>query len=186
MAYEPHPFAIEHAVVAACASPCAKSKRGVAIVTADDPTRSYWMHSVAFNGPPRGIPCDGSAACAEHCGRRCVHAEMRALRGLSPYTIASLRSRGLLVELVHVKVVDGKLVGGGGPSCFTCSREILDCGIVDRVWLFERAPRLATPGPSPSAGPFAGPFRALPEQPQWRSYDAVSFHQITLRNNGIY
>lgn len=118
------PLEVARAVDWAKMSPCAKSKRGVVILQVDGT-----VAGCGFNHPPDGLRCTGDDACRAACGKICVHAEMMALRNAGA-------SAGPL-ELVHVKVVDGELVPGGGPSCSPCARDLLDDGRVVAVWLFH-------------------------------------------------
>jgi len=111
--------ALKLAVEAACMSPCGKSKRGVVIFGGSRAS------VVGFNGPPDGFACDGSDACREACGKVCRHAEARALDRCFDHT-----------DLLHVKVIGGLPVPSGPPSCWQCSRAIIDCGI-KRVWLLH-------------------------------------------------
>ncbi len=136
-------LALDQAVLEAAQSSCQKSKRGVVIWS--NPWRGFIVQ--AHNGPPPGFACDGSDACRSACGKLCQHAEMRAL------FLARLGT-----DLLHVKVVDGKAVPSGPPSCWQCSRAILDQGI-QRVWL-------------------------LHEDGLW-SYSAEDFHVQTLQNCGL-
>jgi len=169
---QPHPRAIEIAVRQAMESPCQKSKRGVVIYASPGAEYPFFNFGFGHNGPPTMINCDGSEACLADCGRRCVHAEMRAHRDAmaSKFDISVARGMGLKIHLVHVKAVGGVLVGGGGPSCFTCSREIVDSQLVDLVWLYESA------------------FTSDADAPRsrWVCYSAADFHHKTLQNNGIY
>ncbi len=72
-------------------------------------------------------------------------------------------------DLVHVKIGDdGRLVAGGLPSCWQCSRAILDCGFIDGVWLYEEWPT--------SDGGVSD---------VWHRYTAESFHRTTLYNCGM-
>lgn len=61
-------------------------------------------------------------------------------------------------EMLHIKVVDGEPVPSGPPFCWQCSRHILDAGI-KTMWLLE--------------------------EDGWKSYTAMEFHTITMRNCGI-
>lgn len=167
----PPDIAIAKALEAATRSPCHKSKRGVCAFV----EHGFGFSSLAlgFNGPPGDLTCDGSPACRESCGKRCVHAEMRAIRPLMGHSNLDR------VQLVHVKAVDGKLVAGGGPSCWQCSREILDVGI-GGVWLFERTLR-------DNEGDNGLPLSAvaIEDAPAWRYYSADDFHRATLEACGI-
>lgn len=155
---------IAFAIEAAKQSPCAKSKRGAVLF--DDEDRVWGK---GWNGPPPQVggslsKCDGSATCREHCTKRCLHAESRAV-------VDAMTNRGSsFPAMLHVKIdEDGKLVAGGGPSCWQCSRLIVDVGFITGVWLYQRA------------------FADGPEDHQitWRWYKAVDFHRITAAACGI-
>jgi ADP-ribose pyrophosphatase YjhB (NUDIX family)/deoxycytidylate deaminase len=137
---------IDLAVSLGSKSPCAKSKRGVVVLRTDGPIVGH-----GYNHPPGDRLCAGDAACREACGKLCVHAEMEALRDVG------LRKGPL--EVVHAKVVDGRLVAGGGPSCSPCARDMLDDGRVVAVWLFH------------SEG--------------WRRYSIAEFYELTIRECGL-
>lgn len=151
MRHDPPADVVEKAIKAARTSPCAKSKRGVVLFDDVGPI------SVAHNAPPAGFTCDGSDACRAACGRVAVHAEQRAilLGAERPYSLD-------VASALHMKVVDGELVAGGGPSCVDCSKLILAAGIA-YVWLYE----------------------AHPAGPKWVRYDAVEFHRLSLVANGL-
>jgi site-specific DNA-cytosine methylase len=69
-------------------------------------------------------------------------------------------------DLVHVELgPDGGVVPCDGPSCWQCSREILDVGFVGGVWLYEHI--LLAPGR------------------MWRRYPAEEFYRVTLENCGM-
>lgn len=172
---QPSDAIIEIAVDAAKRSPCAKSKRGVVIF--ERGITSFRIHSVAHNSPPWPYECDGSAACQANgnCWRVAVHAEERAILDGGKLRVGTSHQVGLEIELLHVKVVDGELVPGKGPSCELCSKLILEAGI-DRVWLFQadESEERWPPGIEPV------------RRGVWNSYDALGFHRITLRNLGLY
>jgi hypothetical protein len=95
-----------------------------------------------------------------------VHAEARAIR--EAYVRCRPDPGGLPpldgLELLHAKIAGpGQLVAGGPPSCWQCSREILDAGLA-AVWLFE-----SIHGGRSSEG-------------IWRRYTAKEFHEVTWRN----
>jgi deoxycytidylate deaminase len=164
----PHDIAIQVALDAAAESPCAKSRRGVAAFV-EDADRDWYdgrrIVAVGHNGPPAPFMCDGTSACRADCGRRCVHAEMRALRQVVQWPMPER------VRLVHVKIDGrGELVAGPGPSCWQCSREVLDVGIAG-VWLYELDAR----GPTTSAH-----VEGLIHGTGWRFYSALDFHRATL------
>ncbi len=129
----------EVAVLAARQGPCAKSKRGVVLVSAYPligEARGLIQNSGFFNGPPAPFVCSGTAECAKACGQISVHAEARA--------VDWLRDCRRRAALVHVKIdseivdLDKKtLVAGGPPSCVTCSRAMLESGAVTDVFLYQ-------------------------------------------------
>ena len=123
----PPEWAVQMAVEVARESPCSKSKRGVVIYRKGLPE----VLSVGFNATP-DRSCGKDAACAAVCSKICVHAEMAALRGVA-------KGDGKLWEMVHVKLgTKDELVSGGGPSCWQCSREIVERrDILSGVWLYE-------------------------------------------------
>jgi deoxycytidylate deaminase len=178
-------------------SPCAKSKRGVVIfhpsgnivaMGCNRPPRIGWppqLHGVEQT--MRARECDGSAACRESCAKRCIHAESTAVRTLV-YSFAQTmlemrvtdqrRQRAMLgeFELVHVKIgADGDLVAGGGPSCWQCSREILDVGI-GFVWLY-----LTGEAAAEAAGEIGSDAA-----PTWMRYSAIDFDEISRKACGVY
>lgn len=134
---------IAQAIGAAALSPCAKSKRGVAIWRGDSTL------VVRHNRPPPGFACDGGATCREHCGKLCVHAEQAALLHCTDAAGA---------EMLHIKVVDGRAVSSGPPSCWQCSRLIL-AARVSGVWLLHET--------------------------GWRRYEPHEFHRLTLEQCGL-
>lgn len=151
---EPYPSVVEAAVKVAASSPCVKSKRGAAIYEVDQ----EHVLSTGFNGPPMGGPCLGNEACFKQCNKYCVHAEAAAIQALSCLQEYE-HNYDSPKYLVHAKVVDGKLVAGGPPSCWACANLILDCEYFIFVWLFED----------------------LWEGPKWTCWDDESFYRATLR-----
>jgi deoxycytidylate deaminase len=137
------------AVEEAMRSPCAKSKRGVVVFT----RRSIVRYG--HNHPPLGMACDGSAACREHCNKLCVHAEEAALADLASMNPLPVGP----IDMLHVKAMDGVAVPSGPPSCWQCSRKILDSGLIDTMWLLH-----------------AGGLQA---------YAPSVFHEMTLRECGL-
>lgn len=139
----------ERAALEARESTCVKSKRGAAIFHRDTDT----LVAAAANGPPYGFECGGTSqggvvACREACNRVAVHAEERAI----------IRACGALggLEMVHAKIdFRWELQISGEPSCWQCSRMILEAGI-SHVWLFGKD--------------------------GWRGWDALAFHAATLKN----
>jgi len=131
----------EHAALALATkvgseSPCAKSKRGVVLFC-----RTYGLLGVGNNHPPDNFRCDGSDECRASCNRVCVHAEMDALaqfcQELQDNFLMRVDQRGpIRPEMLHVKVVDGKAVSSGEPSCWQCSRHVVNFGI-KAFWLLH-------------------------------------------------
>ena len=138
--------ALETAVKAAVLSPCQKSKRGVAIFH-----REYGLSVAGCNHPPGPLKCDGTKACRKVCNKICVHAEQDAL----------LQSGAPLVgyEMLHVKVVAGKAVPSGPPSCWQCSRLILAAKL-KAMWLLH--------------------------EDGLRAYSPLQFHIMTLEHHEIH
>jgi hypothetical protein len=158
----PPEIAIERALDAAVQSPCAKSKRGVSAYVENE--HGVQIIERAFNRPPHPLTCDGSEACRRDCAKRCVHAEVRCVRGVAWHRTPER------LKLVHVKAVAGQLVAGDGPSCWQCSREILDAGVAG-IWLYE----LDAFAPTTSAL-----VDGIIHGTGWRYYDALAFHRATL------
>ncbi len=136
-------------------SPCAKSKRGVVI------WHGNRFLATGFNAPPEPFFCDGSAACRRDCGKICVHAEQAALLKCQYFPLIG-------ASMAHVKMVDGKPVPSGGPSCPDCSKKILFSG-VETMWLLEERPQLD-----------------VGFVPTWVPYTAFEFHRLTLVNCGLH
>jgi deoxycytidylate deaminase len=143
MAFTEHD-ALALAIKTARKSPCAKTKRGVVVFHRDG------YESIGWNHPPLGFACDGSPECRAACGQVCVHAEMDALLGLT--------LQGQTLEMLHVKVVDGKAVPSSYPSCWQCSRLILEARITT-MWLLH--------------------------EDGLHPYSAAEFHELTLRSWGL-
>lgn len=174
----PPPDLIAHAVRMAQRSPCAKSKRGAVVYDAaayKTPEGMEHPRSLAgrprvlgagHNGMPYPFACGGS--CGKACSPLCMHAEQRAVR------VAEREGHDLIAigscDLIHVKVVGGVLVAGGGPSCWECSKLVVESGIA-AVWLYEEQP--ARPAPAGSGG--------IRPPSLWRRYPAIDFHIATAR-----
>ena len=116
--------ALEEAVKIGTRSPCVKSKRGVVIFHRD----MSQVLAAAFNTPPEGFVCGHDEQCRRFCGKLCVHAEVGAL--------IQAGERAVGYDMLHVKVVDGKAVASGPPSCTDCSKAILEAGI-SSMWLLH-------------------------------------------------
>ena len=187
---KPPGFAIASAEGAAARSPCQKSKRGASVyrmltdlvaVDGERAERVEQTYADGYNGPPWiwdgddpdfELACDGSEACRKSCGKRCVHAEQRALLALIP----TLSDYSSALRMVHVELgPDGRVMAGKGPSCIDCSKLILDSGI-GGIWLYETAPGVW----------FKDDKRAESPPGIWRYYTARAFHEATMTNLGIY
>jgi len=155
--------ALAAAVTVGSCSPCAKSKRGVVIFC-----RSGIL-SAGYNHQPEPMSCDGSERCREHCAKLCIHAEEDALQHVLCGKDGEIVSnwQGPIVpylddaplQMLHVKVVDGKAVPSGNPSCWQCSRAILGFKKISRMWLLQE--------------------RGLV------SYEPSLFHSLSLANSGL-
>ncbi len=142
--------AIEAAITASMASSCQKSQRGCAIYTMVNGAPFVLGHG--FNSQPEPYKCNGQ--CLEHCNKLCVHAEVRAIQNVCNDSIWSPRD----ACMVHVKTVDGELAVSGPPSCWQCSRHILDEHMAG-VWLYHAT--------------------------GWVYYRSIDFHRLTLEYCGL-
>jgi len=173
----PDQYLIDTALELARRSPC-RSKRGVVLW---DPANGAHRGG-GFNGPPTGFSCPGPELCRRRavqqethiiqgtCGLRSIHAEMRAIDEARGY-IARHHPPGPY-DLLHVELApDGGVVACDGPACAQCSKHIVECGFVARVWLYV-----------------ANPLRdeRMPDafRPAWLSYDIAEFHRLSLIANG--
>jgi hypothetical protein len=182
----PPPNVVTVAVGTANAGPCAKSKRGAVVFerisefggesprqTLRDGDDRYLIRAACFNAPPLPVSCDGgSDACRKACREICVHAETGAL-------MAALDEAGRAVnrdewELVHVKTVNGRLVGSGPPSCWQCSKLMLGLRIAG-IWLYQKHEISVDLRNVPEAGETEPP-------PRWVFRTALDFHIETLEH----
>lgn len=203
----PPDFIVEAARLTALRSPCAKSKRGVVLFDRDGHTPERYDHlpGRGFNGQPGAFSCTGSAGCRTHCAKLCMHAEQRAIVDAMRYPQAVPL---YALELVHVKVVNNEVVPGGGPSCWQCSRLVVEVGLRG-VWLFEAqrwhdelrcracsqitivAQGSGTTGVCEQCDHVGRllqmPGKRIydPSSGEWNYYDALGFHEATLRACGI-
>ena len=187
----PPDYVIEAARLAAVRSPCDKSKRGVVLFCGEDTSdECVVVAGEGFNGPPPGFECGRSDACRQGCAKLCLHAEDRAIRqALVEWSAPPLND----LELLHVKVVDGVVVPGGGPSCWQCSRLVVEVGL-SGVWLYE-----ADVSRCLECKLFEDSSRRVEDRVKrcqecgsnltpfvsWRFYTALDFHRETLRACGI-
>lgn len=139
--------ALKDAVIAAAHSGCQKSRRGVVIFH----RHLGGLLTSGANHPPAPFKCDGSKACRKSCNKICIHAEEDAILKVG----TPLHG----YEMLHVKVVGGEAVASGGPSCWQCSRDILQAGF-ERMWLLHE-----------------GGLRA---------YSPIEFHRLTLETKGLH
>lgn len=151
----PPSMVVGRALDVAMSSPCGKSKRGVVIFDTEGS-----ITSIGTNGPPPPFICDGSDACKNDCPKICAHAEQRAvMRNTSSSHVCDV----LHVKIARTTPTGWELVAGGPPSCWQCSRMILDAGYRG-VWLYE--------------------LRGVDQT--WVYYTALEFHEATLKNCGLH
>ena len=140
--------ALKEAILLAQRSPCFKSQRGVVVFR-----RGKGYVGGGFNAPPKPFVCGRNIECTRNCNKLCVHAEQAALLDAERH-----QYEGPDLELLHVKAVLGHPVPSGPPSCWQCSRLILERQ-VGAVWLLH--------------------------EDGLRSYTAAEFHEATLRTCGL-
>jgi hypothetical protein len=185
-------------------SPC-RSKRGVVVFDPSDP--GAIAHTTGHNGPPFPLTCPGRPICAGLCGQISVHAESRALHAIGTGS-TKVRSR---LDLVHVELTPGSdVVACDGPSCLSCSKEILESGL-GGVWLYEAIPeehcphtlstrtecaycqneacRICPPPGYPRESCEHDVIDRHGTMPTidatWRYYTALAFHLATLARRGL-
>ena len=146
-------YALQEAVKAATNSKC-KSQRGVVIWH-----KTGGLLTRGWNAPPHPFVCDGSEQCILNCAKTAVHAEQAALLGLLDLSNAVTYLGADNLEMLHVKIVNGEPVFSEKPSCWQCSKLILQAGIKS-MWLFQK--------------------EGLVE------YTALDFHEQTLKNCELY
>lgn len=145
---------------------CRKSARRVIVF---DPN-TLRILGAGYNAPPCPLACDGSEACRRDCAKICIHAEQMAITRAT----AENKSQHLTgLELVHGKFVDGNLVAGGPPSCWQCSKLVLEVDLRG-VWLYQTPESLKRDD------------RIERIAPEWKFYNAVEFHWATLRECGLH
>jgi len=206
MTIKPPDYVIVEAVMKGAMSPCAKSKRGAVAYNVGEaakhtlrPLRAVIVAS-DYNGPPQPMTCDGSATCQRDCGKICQHAESRVIGT----ALADMRYEPECLNIVHAKVVNGRLVAGGPPSCASCSGLVLEQGI-GGVWLFEGVRSFERPcihcghthayttdeddaDNCPKCDSELHPIsKVIYSDPgTWRFYTGEDFHRTTLKNLGLY
>lgn len=126
---------------------CNKSKRVSAIIYPNG------IYEIATNSPPEPFACANNEQCKKVCNQTCIHAEERAI-------IKSLQRHGEVdfCLCLHLKIVDGKPVTSGCPSCVTCSRKLLECKIK---------------------------YMYLWQENGWKRWTAEEFHLETLNHLGL-
>lgn len=146
--------AVRAAMDAARHSPCAKTQRGAVVYRRENVDTVTGIGHVTlvgagFNGPP-GIgtgSCDRSDSCKRDCGKRCVHAEVRAL-------VAASRANGAF-DLVHVKDFHEATLKACGihpyPPLTTVESP------TERAWLPSNPPTVESPGQCPWVLPDGDP-----------------------------
>lgn len=209
-------------------SPCAKSKRGVILFdrmqhdfsaeldASKNRYRSSWDFVIVgrgFNGQPGNFVCTGDLMkCTGACAKLCLHAEQRAINQALVHSGDRVNGCSMSdLELVHVKVENGFVVPGGGPSCWQCSRLVVEVGIRG-VWLFE-AQRWHTESPCDTCSNITRleknasstgecPWCKADGRPgmlrfanakivyasdsgAWRFYNAQAFHAATIQECGL-
>lgn len=121
-------YALQHAVEYAKNSKC-QSQRGVVIWH-----RQKGLISAGWNAPPKPFVCDGSDACRGVCAKTAIHAEQAAIiQALKLYDYMVIHE----CEMLHVKIVDGKAVTSEKPSCWQCSKLILETRLKS-MWLYQK------------------------------------------------
>jgi deoxycytidylate deaminase len=119
-------WALEQAVKAAKNSTC-KSQRGIVIWN-----RKHGLMTSGWNALPKPFKCDSSEACRANCAKTAVHAEQAAILAFD-YINISIKD----CEMIHVKIVEGKAVVSEKPSCWQCSKLILQAGLKS-MWLYQK------------------------------------------------
>lgn len=120
-------WALNEAVKEAAKSKC-QSQRGVVIWN----ERNGLMGS-GHNRPPLPFICDGSDKCRANCGKTAVHAEQNALLDFTRRKHDIDLSE---CEMIHIKIIDGVAVPSKEPSCWQCSKLILEAGL-RAMWLYQ-------------------------------------------------
>lgn len=126
---------------------CNKSKRVSAIIY------SNGFSVIETNSPPLPFTCMNNENCKKICNKICVHAEERAI-------LSALDKYGDLWDCIcmHLKIVNGKPVPSGNPSCVTCSRKLLECKVK---------------------------YMYLWQEQSWKRWTSEEFHHETLLNLGL-
>lgn len=141
-------WALEEAVNAASHSKC-KSQRGVVIWD-----RATGNIVYGWNAPPKPFKCDGSDECRANCSKTAVHAEQSALMKMLNNYDMNINE----CEMIHVKIVDDEPVFSEKPSCWQCSKLILESGLKS-MWLYQKD--------------------------GYVEYNPIEFHRLTLENCNI-
>ncbi len=151
----PPKFAIIAAIEAAKNSTCTKSRRGISIFS-DHLLISIGTNSIAYG------KCTGDDICKQNCNKICTHAEINAIYNFYKNNVFSKHEKD--VSILHVKInEDGNLETSKNPSCWQCSRYILQQGFKG-VWLFEQINTNDS------------------NNGEWKFYNSTEFHLQTLDN----
>lgn len=142
-------WALTQAVSAAKNSKC-KSQRGVVIWH-----RTTGKIAYGWNAPPSPFVCDGSESCRANCAKTAVHAEQAALISALDWYDYTPKYE---CEMIHVKIIDGEPVFSDKPSCWQCSKLILQARLKS-MWLYQKEGFI--------------------------EYTPVEFHEQTLVNCGL-
>lgn len=149
---------IDEMILEGSRGPCAKSKRVSAIISSSLETYdgiSSYPYIIAVNTPPGKFTCMNNELCRVNCNKVCVHAEENVILQAFKYRTIEVMGGACL----HLKIVGGKAVASGNPSCISCSRKILQAGL-KYMYLFH--------------------------ENGWKRYEAEEFHQLSLESQGIY
>ena len=164
--------AIDAAVAASKQSPCQKSQRGAAIYVDRPSPFDIIVTAANWNRPPKSFMCSGTESCRRDCNRTCSHAEQTAIA-----SALVTEGGGYLAgyTLIHAKTINGELVSGGGPSCWQCSRLVVEVEL-EGVWLYEDVVD-RVPADAPAGMQAWRPVH----RDVWRYYTAAEFHRATLK-----
>lgn len=177
---------VKLALQTAALSPCL-SKRGVVAYIPDALGGARVIAGAGYNSPPAPFTCPGRAVCAGNCGKRCVHAEMRALR--------SAADIGDALELVHVELATAVQIDPDGPVTSRRVGDRIEYTLPARAVPIGAVAACDGPGcwqcelPTVAEANAAGVTRA--DDPRhaglarWRRYTAEEFYRVTLQRCGM-
>jgi deoxycytidylate deaminase len=126
---------------------CSKSKRVAALI------KPNGLYVTGTNSPPSPFSCKSNEFCKKICNQICIHAEERAL-------LLALKQYSKVEDCIclHLKIVNCEPVVSGNPSCVTCSRKLLECGVK---------------------------YMYLWQEKGWQQWTTEEFHFETLKNLGL-